>query len=238
MVPASGGVDSAELFALGRGIGPLSLFAAPTIVGRLVDEAQQQGLSPADCARSFKTIVYGGAPMYVADIQRALRVMGPRFVQIYGQGESPMTITALSRAQLAGRDHPRWAERMVSVGVAQSLVEVRVVDAAGQPLPTGETGEVVVRAQVVPEGEHMQVSLSVEDTGVGISAEDQRRLFSAFEQADASMSRKHGGSGLGLSICRSLVEAHGGRIQAEASPLGGLKIRVVLPLAPIPTPTR
>jgi len=79
-------------------------------------------------------------------------VMGNRFAQIYGQGESPMTITALSRAQLADRDHPRWAERMVSVGVAQSLVEVRVVDAAGQPLPTGETGEVVVRGDTVMPG--------------------------------------------------------------------------------------
>ncbi len=68
VVPASGGVDSAELFALGRELGPLSLFAAPTIVGRLVDQAEHEGLSPTDCARSFKTIVYGGAPMYLTDI--------------------------------------------------------------------------------------------------------------------------------------------------------------------------
>ena len=152
VVPASGGVDPAELFALGRAIGPLSLFAAPTIVGRLVDEAEQQALSPADCAQSFKTIVYGGGPMYADDLRNALAVMGNRFAQIYGQGESPMTITALSRAQLADHTHPRWAERMASVGVAQSLVEVRVVDAAGQPLPTGETGEVVVRGDTVMPG--------------------------------------------------------------------------------------
>ena len=90
--------------------------------------------------------------MYADDLRNALAVMGNRFAQIYGQGESPMTITALSRAQLADRDHPRWAERMVSVGVAQSLVEVRVVDATGQPLPTGETGEVVVRGDTVMPG--------------------------------------------------------------------------------------
>ena len=64
VVPASGGVDPAELFALGRTLGPLSTFAAPTIVKRLVDHAQAQGLSQADCGASFKTIVYGGAPMY------------------------------------------------------------------------------------------------------------------------------------------------------------------------------
>ena len=62
VVPASGGVDPAELFALGQRVGPLSLFAAPTIVNRLVDHAAAHGLSPDDCARSFKTIVYGGAP--------------------------------------------------------------------------------------------------------------------------------------------------------------------------------
>ena len=90
--------------------------------------------------------------MYADDLRNALAVIGNRFVQIYGQGESPMTITALSRAQLADRNHPRWAERMVSVGVAQSLVEVRVVDAAGQPMPTGETGEVVVRGDTVMPG--------------------------------------------------------------------------------------
>ena len=77
VVPASGGFDAAELFALGQQVGPLSLFAAPTIVKRLVDEAEAGGHSPERCAQSFKTIVYGGAPMYAADIQRALRVMGP-----------------------------------------------------------------------------------------------------------------------------------------------------------------
>ena len=152
VVPVSGGVDPAELFALGRKIGPLSLFAAPTIVGRLVDEAERQGLSPEDCARSFKTIVYGGAPMYLADIRRALRVMGPRFVQIYGQGETPMVGTVLSRADLADTVHPRHLERLASVGVAQTPVRVRVTDAEGHDLPIGEVGEIVVRGDTVMAG--------------------------------------------------------------------------------------
>lgn len=129
VVPASGGVEPAELFALGWALGPLSTFAAPTIVKRLVDHAEAQGLLPADAARAFKTIVYGGAPMYLADIQRAHRVMGSRFVQIYGQGETPMVGTALSRAQLADAAHPRYVQRMASVGVAQTPVQLRVTDA-------------------------------------------------------------------------------------------------------------
>ncbi len=152
VVPASGGVDPGELFALGRALGPLSTFAAPTIVKRLVDFAEQQGLTPDDAAASFKTIVYGGAPMYVADIQRALRAMGPRFVQIYGQGETPMTATALSRSHIADTSHRRHLERLGSVGVAQTPVQVRVADERGHGVATGEVGEVLVRGDSVMAG--------------------------------------------------------------------------------------
>lgn len=152
VVPASGGVDPAELFDLGRALGPLSTFAAPTIVKRLVDHAEAQGMQPGDSAAAFKTIVYGGAPMYVADIVRALRVMGPRFVQIYGQGETPMVATALSRHHLMDVQHPSYMDRLGSVGVAQTPVEVRVANEDGEPLPPGEVGEVLVRGDTVMTG--------------------------------------------------------------------------------------
>jgi long-chain acyl-CoA synthetase len=152
VVPASGGVDPAELFALGCTLGPLSTFAAPTIVKRLVDHAEQASLTPDDAAAAFKTIVYGGAPMYVADIERALRVMGPRFVQIYGQGETPMVATALSRRHIADAAHPRRRERLGSVGVAQTPVQVRVADEQGRDRPAGEVGEVLVRGDTVMAG--------------------------------------------------------------------------------------
>jgi long-chain acyl-CoA synthetase len=146
VVPASSGVDAAELFALGRALGPLSTFAAPTIVKRLADHAEAHGLTPGDAATAFKTIVYGGAPMYRADIERALRLMGPRFVQIYGQGETPMTATVLSRRHIAD------GVQLGSVGVAQTPVQVRVAGAQGQPLPPGEAGEVQVRGDTVMAG--------------------------------------------------------------------------------------
>ena len=152
VVPASGGVDPAELFQLGLALGPLSTFAAPTIVKRLVDHAEETGLSPNDAALSFKTIVYGGAPMYGADIARALQVMGPRFVQIYGQGETPMVGTALSRTHLTDVAHPRYRERMASVGVAQTPVQLRVSDARGVELPVGDIGEVLIKGDSVMAG--------------------------------------------------------------------------------------
>jgi long-chain acyl-CoA synthetase len=148
VVPESGGFEANEVLALANSLRDISMFAAPTMVRRLVDWAKTEG-SNGD---GIRTVVYGGGPMYVADIEEAVAVMGPRFVQIYGQGESPMTITALSRALVADRRHPRWRERLGSVGVAQSCVEVRIGDENGRSLPTGETGEILVRGAPVMLG--------------------------------------------------------------------------------------
>ncbi len=152
VVPASGGFDAAELFALGQSVGPLSMFAAPTIVKRLVDHAEQTQQTTEGCARAFKTIVYGGAPMYATDIQRALRIMGPRFVQIYGQGESPMVGTALSRFHLSDTSHPEHAQRLASIGVAQTPVQIRITDVHGHDLPLGDVGEVLIKGDSVMAG--------------------------------------------------------------------------------------
>lgn len=148
LVPESGGFSPSEILALSRRFGKVSMFAAPTMVRRLVERCAASGDDPL----GIKTVIYGGGPMYLEDIRRALEVMGNRFVQIYGQGESPMTITALSRYHLTNSLHPRYTERLGSAGVAQSLVEVRVVDSDGQALPPGESGEIVVRGDTVMNG--------------------------------------------------------------------------------------
>jgi long-chain acyl-CoA synthetase len=101
---------------------------------------------------NLKAIIYGGGPMYVADVLRAVDLLGPRLVQIYGQGESPMTITALGRAYHLDRSHPRWRERLGSVGLPFAGVEVRVVDGGDRDVATGETGEVLVRGDTVMAG--------------------------------------------------------------------------------------
>ena len=148
VVPESGGFDPAELASLAKEVGHLSMFAAPTMVHRLVAHLKQTGQGGG----GFKTIVYGGGPMYVEDLRQALDVMGQKFVQIYGQGESPMTITALSREHLAATNHPRWTDRIASVGIAHACVQVRVADGEDRDLPTGELGEVLVRGETVMAG--------------------------------------------------------------------------------------
>ncbi len=77
---------------------------------------------------------------------------GTKLAQIYGQGESPMTITAMSKAIHAAGQHPRYEARLASVGQAFSGVEVMVADDADRPLPTGEIGEVLVRGDPVMAG--------------------------------------------------------------------------------------
>src|SRR5207248_5295098 len=98
------------------------------------------------------TIIYGGAPMYVEDARRALDRFGPRLAQIYGQGESPMTISVLSKQEISDRDTPRWAERLASVGRPFRSIEVMVADEQDRPLPAGEAGEILCRGDTVMAG--------------------------------------------------------------------------------------
>jgi acyl-CoA synthetase (AMP-forming)/AMP-acid ligase II len=148
VIPQSGGVEGAEIAALIRRWPGMSFFAAPTMVKRLVGDA---AITAADLSH-LKTIIYGGAPMYLADLEDALGVFGPRLAQIYGQGETPMTITALSKADHADRAHPRWQGHMQSVGTPRTDVEVRIVDPTDREVPLGEIGEIVVRGDVVMAG--------------------------------------------------------------------------------------
>jgi long-chain acyl-CoA synthetase len=147
-VPESQGFDAAEILDIAPKLGSVHMFAAPTMVRRLVDQAKARGGD----GNGLRTMVYGGGPMYLADIEDAVATMGDRFVQIYGQGESPMTITALPRELVSDRTHSRWRERLASVGRAHSVVEVRVADPDGRVLPPGETGEVLARGAPVMLG--------------------------------------------------------------------------------------
>jgi acyl-CoA synthetase (AMP-forming)/AMP-acid ligase II len=99
---------------------------------------------------SLKWIVYGGAPMYVEDLKEALARIGPVFVQIYGQGETPMTGTYLPQW-----DHileGRGAERLASCGFARSGLELRIVDDSDNVLSHGKIGELCVSGPSVMTG--------------------------------------------------------------------------------------
>ncbi len=146
--PVSGGFDAEEVLDLAEHFGRCHMFAAPTMVKRLTQYARAKGRR----GDGLRTIVYAGGPMYTADIIDAVDHFGPVFVQIYGQGECPMAITALSRSDVADRSHPDWRARLGSVGRAQSAVEVRIGDASGHDLGTRTQGEIMVRGTPVMAG--------------------------------------------------------------------------------------
>lgn len=146
VVPESGAFEPEEIFQLIGRWPNLSMFGAPTMVKRLVE-------AKADCdPRNIRALIWGGAPMYVEDARKALDRFGPRLAQIYGQGEAPMTITVLSKQEVADRDHPRWLERLGSAGRPFSCVEVKVADGEDRALPPGETGEILCRGDVIMAG--------------------------------------------------------------------------------------
>ena len=91
--------------------------------------------------------------MYVADLKRALDLLGNKLCQLYGQGESPMTITHLSREMHADRSHPRWEQRLASAGLARHL---RRGEGRRRGRPrrcrVGEVGEIIVKGDTVMSG--------------------------------------------------------------------------------------
>lgn len=141
VVPSSGAFDPDEFLDLCAYHPGASAFLAPTMVQRLVETGRSR---PAH----LRAIVYGGGPMYVDSLRKAITAFGPIFAQIYGQGESPMTITGLRRA-----DHDSDDDAILgSVGYARSGMDVAVLRADGSPAPVGEIGEIVCRGDAVMSG--------------------------------------------------------------------------------------
>jgi acyl-CoA synthetase (AMP-forming)/AMP-acid ligase II len=123
-----------------------ALFMVPTMIKLVIDHPK---VREADLS-SLKWIIYGGSPMYVEDLRRALDIMGPVFIQLFGQTESPMTGTIL-RAQEHILDGPT-SHRLASCGRARAGVQIRIVDEEDNTLPPGGVGEICIRGGSVMPG--------------------------------------------------------------------------------------
>ncbi len=143
-----GSFEPERIFAAVRANTNVSMFAAPTMVSRLINHP----LAGSTDTRNLKTITYGGAPMYVADLKRALTLFGPKLFQLYGQGESPMTITGLPKRLHIDDGHPRYEERLGSAGFARTGCAVRILGEDGRELPRGAVGEIVTKSDCVMQG--------------------------------------------------------------------------------------
>jgi len=136
VIPASGHFDPPELAALFKHWPSVTMFAAPTMVKRLV--AHPDARDPGN----LRVIVWGGAPMYVADLEAAIACYGYRFAQLYGQGESPMCISGLTRAAIEAAHRAGDGRVLASAGTAQSVVQIKIA----------ADGEILVRGDSVMKG--------------------------------------------------------------------------------------
>ncbi|WP_296805273.1 PAS domain S-box protein [Thiocapsa sp.] len=123
--------------------------------------------------------------------------------------------------ELAVEEDPLLEREPILIGDATRLRQI-LLNYIGNAIKFTEQGLIRIRARVIETAEEeILLRLEVEDSGIGIPAEDQKRLFRAFEQLDASTTRRYGGTGLGLAINRRLAELMGGAVGVESRPGAG-----------------
>jgi len=125
-----------------------NMFAAPTMIKMLIDLPSVDNYDIS----SLRSLNYGGAPMLVADLKIALQKLGPCLVQLFGQGESPMTISYLPNWAHKPNGSPEEIKRLGSAGFARTDVEVKILDEDDKPLSAGQIGEIVTRSDLVMKG--------------------------------------------------------------------------------------
>jgi signal transduction histidine kinase len=113
----------------------------------------------------------------------------------------------------------------VGYGDERRLTQV-LLNIVGNAIKFTDAGSVEVHANAI--GDHFVIA--VRDTGPGIPAADQARIFEDFQQIDNSITRQKGGTGLGLSIARRLINVHGGRIDLQSTPGAGSTFTIFLPI--------
>ena len=205
-------------------------------------------LSPLDAIRSGD---FGDVP---ETVQRALRTMnsnGLRLLKLINNlldlakiesQELSIHRTAVDLAQLSAElvegARPMAERKGVELGIEgfegipiafvdADAFEKIAVNLVGNSLKFTERGRIVVSGEVCEEGIHITVS----DTGIGVPQEQLQKVFDRFAQVDASATRKHEGTGIGLSLVQELVQLHGGRVWAESEGEGyGTAMHVVLPI--------
>jgi PAS domain S-box-containing protein len=134
------------------------------------------------------------------------------------------------RAQAKGLEICCYVDERLPAQVVGDAARLRQVlfNLAGNAIKFTEAGGVSIIVE--PSERPDTIAITVRDTGIGISSEDQARIFLEFEQADGSSTRKFGGTGLGLTISNKIVESMGGTIAVDSAPKLGSTFRVVVPL--------
>jgi acyl-CoA synthetase (AMP-forming)/AMP-acid ligase II len=149
VIPTDSSFDAPAILQLMRDARVTNTWLVPTQIVMLTD-AVAAGAS-ADLP-DLRHVVYGGAPFPPSELERALDVFGPVLVQLFGQGETPMTATVLPAADHAAARAGDRPERLRSAGYARPGMDVRILDEHDVEVPVGEIGEVCVRGPAVMLG--------------------------------------------------------------------------------------
>jgi acyl-CoA synthetase (AMP-forming)/AMP-acid ligase II len=125
-----------------------NMFMAPTMIKMLIDHP---AVDDYDLS-SLRSLNYGGAPMLVEDLKKAIDQFGSCLVQLFGQGESPMTISYLPHWAHKANGSPKEIKRLASAGFARTDVEIKIFDKEENELEPGQIGEIVTRSDLVMKG--------------------------------------------------------------------------------------
>jgi acyl-CoA synthetase (AMP-forming)/AMP-acid ligase II len=146
--PTTRSFDPPRIFEAIQRYRVTTMFLVPTMINVLTASPARSRFDLS----SLHTVIYGGAPMYVEQLQAAVGAFGPIFVQLFGQAEAPMTCTSLPKIEHVPGDDPVKLERLASAGREVTGVRVRVVDDDDGDVPAGRMGEIVVRSDLVMKG--------------------------------------------------------------------------------------
>lgn len=202
-----------ELDALADGIRPLDPAAVQSLqeevraLGKIVDDLRELAVS------DLGSLSFEHRPVAM---QAVLERVQQRFAQRASQAGLALALTPAHAAGMLVSGDAGRLEQLLSNLLENSL---RYTDAPGRvDIGITRTGPTL--------------TLQVQDSAPGVAASHLPHLFEPLYRVDAARSRSNGGSGLGLAICDAIVRAHGGQMQASPSALGGLCIRLTLPLLP------
>ncbi len=149
LIPTSRSFDPEQIFKLIESERVTKIaFIAPTMITMLLNSPAVDRYDTS----SLRFIGYGGSPMYVEDLKRAVKRFGPVFCQIYGQGESPMTISMLTPEDHACDGDPAAERRLASAGRVREDIVVAVLDEHDRELGDEQIGEIAIRGDVVMKG--------------------------------------------------------------------------------------
>jgi PAS domain S-box-containing protein len=164
----------------------------------------------------------------ISKVEAGKMELEPDIIDVEAVIKEIVTITETLASRKKIRVITELCENMPNVLADRSKLRQIMYNLMGNAIKfTGEGGKI----SIITDFRENKLYVSVTDTGIGISREDQKKLFKPFSQIDASISRTYEGTGLGLALVKELVELHGGKIWVQSEPGRGSKFTFELPVA-------